>query len=222
MRPRLPGLLRDMASHTRVRALTHVAPSGAATRMCGFSGKGTGRGVELSGMAGTRARCMGSVVPGSSLCGQAGGGGGNLAARCQDTDGAGCLERIDPGGQMSGCRRGTEHLQCGFIHEGLRDVQLQVKPFPQGVGPFSDYIKGIDAVDGDMPLCNHLRTCVVEINTDNNVELRVQDVKPSPALAATLQLFAWPFSSASYRVGVECDARNTLTNLLPAASMLIL
>jgi hypothetical protein len=63
---------------------------------------------------------------------------------------------------------------------------------------------------------------VVEINTDNNVELRVQDVKPSPALAATLQLFAWPFSSASYRVGGGCDPRNPLTNLLQAGLMLIL
>ncbi len=209
-------------AHLRHVLKTHDAPSGAATRIGGFSGSGTGRGAELSGMAGTRARIVGSVVPGSSLCGQAGGGGGNLAARCQDTDGAGCLERIDPGGQMSGFRRGTEHFQCGFIHEGLRDVQFQVQPFLQGVGPFCYYVQGVDAVDGDMPLCNHLRTCVVEINTDNNVELRVQDVKPSPALAATLQLFAWPFSSASYRVGVECDPRNTLTNLLPAASMLIL
>jgi hypothetical protein len=45
-------------------------------------------------------------------------------------------------------------------------------------------------VDGDMPLCNHLGPGVVEIYTDNNVQLGIQVVKPSPALAATLQLLA--------------------------------
>jgi hypothetical protein len=45
-------------------------------------------------------------------------------------------------------------------------------------------------MDGDMPLCNHQSLGMVEIYTDNNVQLGIQVVKPSPALAATLQLLA--------------------------------
>jgi hypothetical protein len=41
-----------------------------------------------------------------------------------------------------------------------------------------------------MPLCNHQGLGVVEVYTDNDVELGVQVVKPSPAVAATLQLLA--------------------------------
>ena len=113
-----------------------------------------------------------------------------LPARCQDADGARCLLRIDPGRQMMGFGSVVKHFQSFFINPCVGDVQLQVQAFPQGIGPLNYYIKCVHAVDGDMPLCNHLRTCVVEIYTDNNVELRVQVVKPSPALAATLQLLA--------------------------------
>jgi hypothetical protein len=45
-------------------------------------------------------------------------------------------------------------------------------------------------VHGDMPLCNHQSFRMVEIDTDNDVELGIHVVKPSPALAATLQLLA--------------------------------
>lgn len=83
-----------------------------------------------------------------------------------------------------------EHFQGFLVHPGVGDVQFQVEAFPQGVGALDYYIKGIDAVDGDVPLGSHPCLGVVEIYTDNNVQLGIQVVKPSPALAATLQLLA--------------------------------
>lgn len=83
-----------------------------------------------------------------------------------------------------------EHFQGFPVHPGVGNVQLHAKAPPQGIGALDYYIKCVDAVDGDMPLCNHLGPGVVEIYTDNNVQLGIQNVKPSPALAATLQLLA--------------------------------
>lgn len=83
-----------------------------------------------------------------------------------------------------------KHVQCFLIDPGMGNIQLQVEAFLQGIGPLHYYIKSIYAVDGDMPLCNHQSLGVVEIYTDNDVQLRIQVAKPSPALAATLQLLA--------------------------------
>ena len=81
-------------------------------------------------------------------------------------------------------------LQCLVIHHGMGDIQLQVQTLSDGIGALGHNIKRIHAVHGDVPLCNHQCFRVVEIYTDNDVELGVQNVKPSPALAATLQLLA--------------------------------
>ena len=70
-----------------------------------------------------------------------------------------------------GLRGGPEHLQGCVIHVGVGDVQLQVQAFLQGIGPLCHDIEGVDAVNGDMPLCNHLGTCLVEIDSDNDIEL---------------------------------------------------
>lgn len=83
-----------------------------------------------------------------------------------------------------------EHFQRFRVHPGVGNVQFEVEAIPQGIGAFNYYIKGVDAVDGDVPLGNHEGPGVVEIYTDNNVQLGIQVVKPSPALAATLQLLA--------------------------------
>lgn len=83
-----------------------------------------------------------------------------------------------------------EHVQGFPVHPGVGNIQFQVEAFPQGIGALYYYIEGVDAVDGDMPRGNHQGPGVVEIYTDNNVQLGIQGVKPSPALAATLQLLA--------------------------------
>ena len=113
-----------------------------------------------------------------------------LPSRGQDADIAGCLLRIDFHRQVMGLRRCLEHFQGRFINMRVRYIQFQIQAGLQGIGPLYYYIQCVDAVDGDMPLCNHLSLGVVEINTDNNIQLRIQVVKPSPALAATLQLLA--------------------------------
>ena len=84
-----------------------------------------------------------------------------LPARCQDADGARCLLRIDLGWQVMGLGSGMKHLQGFCINPGVGDVQLQVEPFPEGIGPLNYYIKCVYAVDGDMPLCNHQSLGVV-------------------------------------------------------------
>jgi len=81
-------------------------------------------------------------------------------------------------------------LQCLDIHSGMRDIQLQVQALFDGIGALDHDVKRINTVDGDMPLCNHQCFRMVEIYADNDVELGIQVVKPSPALAATLQLLA--------------------------------
>lgn len=111
-------------------------------------------------------------------------------ARRKDTDGARCLLRINPGRQVVGLRGRMEHLQSILVHVRVGDIQFHAQAFPQGIGALDYYIQCVDAVNGDVPLCNHLCTSVVEIYTDNNVQLGIQVVKPSPALAATLQLLA--------------------------------
>lgn len=83
-----------------------------------------------------------------------------------------------------------KHVQGFLVHPCMCDIELQVQALLQGVCPLQYYQKGIHAVDGDVPLGNHPCAGVVEIYADNNVELGVQVVKPSPALAATLQLLA--------------------------------
>lgn len=127
-----------------------------------------------------------------NLCGQAAGRVTRMSAVSQHADGAGSLFRIDFGWKVPCFRGGAEHFQCFLVHPGAGNVQFQVQASPEGVGTLCHYIEGVDAVNGDMPRCNHLGLAVVQIHPDYDVQLRVQVVKPSPALAATLQLLAWP------------------------------
>lgn len=92
-------------------------------------------------------------------------------ARCQDMDGARCLLRIDPRGQVVTFRGGPEHFQGFFINPCVGDVQFQVQAFLEGIGPLDDYVQCVHAMDGDMPLRNHQRPGVVEIYSNNDVEL---------------------------------------------------
>jgi hypothetical protein len=113
-----------------------------------------------------------------------------LPARLEHADGTRCLLGVDPGRQVMRFGCCMKHFQGFVINPCVGDVQLQVQAILQGIGPLNYYIKCVHAVDGDMPLCNHQGLGVVEIYTDNDVELGIQVLKPSPALAATLQLLA--------------------------------
>jgi hypothetical protein len=130
--------------------------------------------------------CLG----GEELASNCGGG----AARREDTDVARLLQGVDLQRQVMGAGAVLQLLEGCVVNAGVADIQLQVESLLQGVCAFDHNIKGLDAVYGDVALGNNLGTGVVEIHTDKNVELGVQEVKPSPASAATLQPLRGPLA----------------------------
>jgi hypothetical protein len=130
------------------------------------------------------------------------------------------LVRVDFGRQVVGPGAVLQLFQRFRIDDGFGDIQLEVQALLEGVGAFDHYVEGLDAVDGDVALGQHLSACVVKIHADKNVEFIGHDVLPSPGwlqrcgryprlLRRCSRTWGGCAIAASPRLGMLCDLRNT-------------
>lgn len=98
--------------------------------------------------------------------------------RCQNTDIAFGLQRVDRYGQVVGLGAFTELLQGGGLDVRVADVHDQLKAFPEVVCTLHDNVESLDASGGYISLSGDLSLTAFQIQPDQDLELMVHRTSP--------------------------------------------